>query len=331
VIDSPREIDVVGHRVVHGGRDYQQPTLIDDQVKATIRGLSPLAPSHNPAALDGMEAIQQWLGDVPQIAVFDTAFHSTLPAAAAIYPGPFEWVAQGIRRFGFHGISHADCARRGARILGKDLASLRLITCHLGNGCSLTAIKEGRSVDTTMGFTPLEGLMMGTRSGSIDPGLLLYLLRDKGMSVAQLDHLLNAESGLKGVSGLSGDMRQILAAMTDGNERAQLAFEIYVHRLRAQIGSMLASLGGLDALIFTAGIGEHSPALRAAVCDSFAFLGLTLSHEANLAAPVDQDIATPESKVRVLVIQAQEDWAIAKECAKFQLEGGGLFDSYRVQ
>ncbi|RYG70593.1 acetate kinase [bacterium] len=317
VIDSPTEIDIVGHRIVHGGGDYSQPTRITAEVKATIERLSPLAPSHNPAALVGIQAIEKWLGDVPQIAVFDTAFHHHLPAAAAVYPGPYEWATQGLRRYGFHGISHHDAAQRTARLLGRELESMRIISCHLGNGCSLAAIREGRSIDTTMGFTPLEGLMMGTRSGSIDPGLLLYLLREKGMSADELDHILNKESGLKGISGLSGDMREIAAAMASGNTRAQLAFDMYVHRLCGQIGSMLGNLGGLDALVFTAGVGEHSAPLRAVVGKAFSFLGLNISPAKNLASPVDEDIATPNSAVRVVVIQAEEDWAIARECAKF--------------
>ncbi len=316
VLRDKSEIDIVGHRVVHGGRDFSAPTRITSEVKAAIEKLSPLAPAHNPAALSGIEAVERLLGDVPQIAVFDTAFHTTLPDAAAIYPIPFEWTESGIRRYGFHGISHADCASRVAQMLGRDLDSLRLITCHLGNGASLCAIRNGKSIDTTMGFTPLEGVMMGTRSGSVDPGILLYLMREKGVSAAELDRILNRESGLKGVSKLSGDMREIDAAMASGNARASLAFEIYIHRLRAGIGAMLASLGGLDALVFTGGVGEHSAKVRAAVCGAFGFLGLSLALDKNEDSPIDADIATPESKVRVLVIEAQEDWAIARECWK---------------
>ncbi len=314
VVGHPGEIDIVGHRVVHGGREFVQSARITGEVKAVIEQLSPLAPAHNPAALAGIEAVEKLLGQVPQIAVFDTAFHSTLSDAAAIYPGPYAWAEQGIRRYGFHGISHEDCAHRAAKILGRDLDSLRLITCHLGNGCSLCAIENGKSVDTTMGFTPLEGLMMGTRSGSIDPGLLLYLLREKGISADELDRVLNRESGLKGISGLSGDLREIEAAKAQGHARAQLAFDMDVHRLRSGIGAMLASLGGLDALIFTGGIGQHSALMRAAACQAFAFLGLELDAGKNEDSPVDKDIAARDSPVRVLVIEAQEDWAIAKRC-----------------
>jgi acetate kinase len=314
VIGQLSEIDVVGHRVVHGGQDYRESTVITEDVKKAIAQLATLAPAHNPAAVEGMEAIEQSLGAVKQVAVFDTGFHATIPDAAAIYPGPYEWVEEGIRRYGFHGISHQYCAQRAADILGKDLASLRLITCHLGNGCSLAAIKNGRSVDTTMGFTPLDGLMMGSRSGSIDPGILIYLLRQSNYSVERLDYVLNKASGLRGISGVSSDLPQVMEAIAQGNYRAQLAWDMYVHRLRSGIGSMLASLGGLDALIFTAGVGEKSPGIRQAVCEAFGFMGLKIDPEKNQNHPVDVDIATPESAVRVLAIHTQEDWAIAQQC-----------------
>lgn len=320
VLEHATQIDLVGHRVVHGGRTYIQPTLITPEVKAGIADLSTLAPAHNPAALAGIEAVEQCLGDTPQLAVFDTAFHSSIPDAAAVYPVPYAWTEQGARRYGFHGISHAYAAGRAAEILGRDLASLRLITCHLGNGCSLAAVRSGQSVDTTMGFTPLEGLMMGTRSGSVDPGLLLYLMRQKGYSADELAQALNSDSGLKGVSGVSGDMRDIVAAMADGHPRAKLAFDIYTHRVRFYVGAMLASLGGLDALVFTAGVGEHSAPVRAAVCEDLAFLGLQLDSEKNERSPVDTDIASSESPVRVLVIHAQENWAIARSSWAFARE-----------
>jgi acetate kinase len=251
---------------------------------------------------------------VPQIAVFDTGFHSSLPDAAAIYPGPYDWAEQGIRKFGFHGINHQYCAGRATRILGRNLADLKLISCHLGNGCSLAAIRGGKSIDTTMGFTPLDGLMMGTRSGSVDPGILTYLMREKKLDGKTLDAMLNSKSGLLGISGVSADMREVIAAMRTGNQRAQLAFDIFVHRLRAGIGSMLVALNGADAIIFTGGIGENSPEVRAATCSHFSFLGLTLDSAKNSAKPTDVDIATPDSTVRILVITAQEDWAIAREC-----------------
>jgi len=314
VIAQPSDIQVVGHRVVHGGPDYKESVVITAEVKAAIARLAAFAPSHNPANLEGIEAIEISLGSIPQVAVFDTAFHAQLPDAAAVYAGPYEWVEQGIRRYGFHGISHQYCARRTAQILERDLNSLRLITCHLGNGCSLAAISQGHSVDTTMGFTPLEGLMMGTRSGSVDPGILIHLLRQETYTADELDQLLNKASGLKGISGISADMRQIVEAIAANNPRAQLALDIYVHRLRSYIGAMLASLGELDALIFTAGVGENSPLVRAAACKAFEFLGLKMDLEKNEQSPVDQDISTSDSAVRVMVIHTQEDWEIARAC-----------------
>ncbi|MEG4089135.1 acetate kinase [Microcoleus sp. Pol12B4] len=316
-INDLKEIDIVGHRVVHGGEDYQQSTLISPDVKKAIARLSVFAPVHNPVNLEGIEAIEKILGNVPQVAVFDTAFHAQLPPAAFVYPGPYEWLENGIRRYGFHGISHQYCARRAADILGKDLADLRLISCHLGNGCSLTAIRGGWSVDTTMGFTPVEGLMMGSRSGSIDPGILIHLLKQSDFTAEKLDDILNRNSGLKGISGVSSDMRQIGDAIAQGNQRAQLALDIYIHRLRAGIGAMLASLGGLDALIFTAGVGENSAVVRSAACEAFGFIGLKLDGDKNQQSPLDQDIAAVDSAVKILVIHTQEDWEIARECWKF--------------
>jgi acetate kinase len=315
-VTAPSEIDVVGHRVVHGGQELKEPVCITPEVKAAIARMSVFAPLHNRAEMEGIEIIEKRMGSVLQVAVFDTGFHSTLPEAAAVYPGPFEWLAQGIRRYGFHGINHQYCAGRTAQLLGKELASLKIVSCHLGNGCSLAAIREGRSIDTTMGFTPLEGLMMGTRAGSVDPGILTYLMRDGKYNGEQLDSLLNTKSGLLGISGISSDMRQIVAAMKDGNARAKLAFDIFAHRLQTGIGAMAAALGGVDALIFTAGIGENSVEVRAAACSNLGFLGVKLDGAKNKQPSADQDISAPESAVRVLVVRAQEDWAIAQDCWK---------------
>jgi len=315
VIGQLNEIDIVGHRVVHGGQEYTKATVVTPEVKAAINQLVALAPEHNPANLEGIEAIEQILAQVPQVVVFDTAFHSQLPLAAAIYPGPHEWFENGIRRYGFHGISHQYVASRASQLLGKDLASLRLITCHLGNGCSLAAVHKGICVDTTMGYTPLDGLMMGTRSGSVDPGILIQLMR-QGNDAETLNNILNKQSGLKGLSGVSGDMRQIQALIEQGQERAKLAFNVYIHRLRSHIGSMLASLGGLDALVFTGGVGENSALVRAAAVEAFEFLGLKLDKQKNNASPVDEDIAAVDSAIRVLVVHTEEDWAIAQECWK---------------
>ena len=311
VLETSTDIHAVGHRVVHGGQTYQASTVVTPEVKAEIARLQPLAPNHNPANLEGIDLLEELLEDVPQVAVFDTAFHSQIPDAAAIYPGPYNWVEQGIRRYGFHGISHQYCSQRAAQMLGRD--NLRLIVCHLGNGGSLCAVDQGRSIDTTMGFTPLDGLMMGTRSGAIDPGILIYLMR-QGHSVDQVDQILNKESGLKGISSLSHDLRQIKQAIADGDPQAKLAQDIYLHRLRACFGSMLMSLGGVDAVVFSAGIGERAAWIRTAVCESMVFLGLKLDSDKNENVSIDQDIATVDSRVRVLVIHTQEDWAIAQDC-----------------
>ena len=313
-ISGASDIDVVGHRVVHGGPRHFEPVLVTAEVKSAIESVSVFAPLHNRAELEGMEIVTKLLGPVPQIAVFDTGFHRTMPLSAKTYPGPYEWFEQGIRRYGFHGINHQYCALRARQRWGKKLNSL--VTCHLGNGCSLAAIREGRSVDTTMGFTPLEGLMMGSRSGSVDPGILTYLMRHKHFTGEQLDDVLNKTSGLLGISGISSDMRQILGARKNGNERAKLAFDIYIHRLQSGIGAMMAVLGGADALVFTAGVGENSPEVRAAVCDKLAFFGLRLDPAKNAQSPLDEDtdISAPDATVRVLVIHAQEDWMIARQC-----------------
>ena len=314
VITDPDEVNIIGHRVVHGGRTYQENTRITPEVEGVINELSSLAPAHNPAALAGIRVAKTLFGETPQIAVFDTAFHATLPDAAAIYPGPYSWAEEGIRRYGFHGISHAYAAGRAAQLLNRPLTPLRLISCHLGNGCSLAAVRGGKSIDTTMGFTPLEGLMMGTRSGTLDPGLLLYLLREQEYNADELSQLLNKESGLKGLSGVSGDLRDVSAAAAKGNARATLALEVYIHRIRFYVGAMLASLGGLDALVFTGGVGEHSALIRREVCAAFEFLGVRLDNDKNTASPVDTDIAVADAAVRILVIHAQENWAIAQSC-----------------
>jgi acetate kinase len=316
LVEKPTAIDVVGHRVVHGGPHYKHPVRVDAEVKTAIAGVSAFAPLHNRAELEGMEIVDQVLGPVPQVAVFDTGFHSQMPLHATVYPGPYEWFEQGIRRYGFHGINHEYVAGRAAQILGKRLESLKLVSCHLGNGCSLAAIRDAHSIDTTMGFTPLEGLMMGTRCGSIDPGVLTYLMRSTQITGEQLDDILNKRSGLRGISGTSSDMREIQTEVERGNELAQLAFDMFVHRLRSGIGSMAAVLGGMDALIFTGGIGEHSVEVREKTCANMEFLGMQLDESKNIHPKLDADVAATGSRVRVLVIAAQEDWAIARECWK---------------
>jgi acetate kinase len=315
IVKSRDEITIVGHRIVHGGPKLTEPSRVTSEVKREIENVSSIAPLHNQAGLEGIELIEKLLPDTPQVAVFDTGFHRTLPPQAFIYPVPYSWYERGgIRRFGFHGINHEYCAHRSANLLHKDLSSLKIVTCHLGNGCSLAAIDRGKSIDTTMGFTPLEGLMMGTRSGSIDPGILIHLVRTGTPKPADLDKILNHDSGLLGISGVSSDMRDVLEAARSGNNRATLAFDIFIHRLQSEIGAMAASLAGFDVLVFTAGIGENSPEVRRAACAKLKFLGIELDDDTNSKVKPDSDISTPSSPVRVLVIRAQEDWAIAREC-----------------
>lgn len=311
---ADEQVDVIGHRIVHGGRYFKESVLITREVKEKIRELSDLAPLHNLSELEGIEILEEHFKNTPQVAVFDTAFHRTLPKATEIYPGPYRWYEEGIQRYGFHGISFQYCSRRAREILNRDLKSLKMVICHLGAGASLCAIKEGKSIDTTMGFTPLEGLMMDTRSGSIDPGIILYLLRKK-KSLKQLSQELYNESGLLGISGVSSDMRDIIEKSERGDPRATLALEIYIHRLNALIGAMVAALRGVDVLVFTAGIGENASLLRDRVCDAFSFLGVTLDKtKNNQSSPEDRDLSKPDSKVKVLLIHTQEAFEIAREC-----------------
>jgi acetate kinase len=310
--EVPDDVGAVGHRVVHGGFRFRDPTLIDEQVEQAIADLTRLAPLHNAPALDAVRAARRALPDVPHVAVFDTAFHATLSDEAAVYPVPRRWTEEwGVRRYGFHGLSVAWCAERAPELLGRASDGLRLVVCHLGGGCSITAVKDGRSVDTTMGFSPLEGVAMATRAGSIDPGALLYLLRERGLTVAELDHALNEQSGLKGVSEISGSVGDLEAA-APRDPRALLALAVYVHRIAGAVAAMAASLGGFDALVFTAGVGEGSAGVRGDVCSRLRFLGLELDPDANDGAEPDCDISARGSTVRVLVIEAREDVVVAR-------------------
>ncbi len=290
------ECDAVGHRVVHGGVRFREPVAIDEYVKAAIRELTPLAPLHNAPALRGIDDAQAALPDIPHVAVFDTAFHATMPDEATRYAVPERWLEWGVRRYGFHGLS-VEWAASQVRVS-------RLIVCHLGGGSSVSAVLEGRSVETTMGFSPLEGVPMTTRSGSVDPGALVYLLRERGLTVDELGHTLEHESGLAGLSGGSGDVRDL----ADDS----LAIAVYVHRIAAAVAASAASLGGLDALVFTGGVGEHSANVRARVCERVAFLGVELDVEANADAVPDMVVGTPGSTVRVHVIGAREELVIAR-------------------
>lgn len=316
-VRGPHEIDAVGHRVVHGGDRFTSAALIDATVEAAIERFGAMAPLHNPVSLSGLHAARELFGDgdpTRHFAVFDTAFHHTLPLAHAAYAGPYAWLGEGIRRYGFHGTSFRWAAEWSAHLLGRaGDASLRLIVCHLGGGCSLCATHGGQSLDTTMGFTPLDGLAMCTRSGSVDPGILFYLLR-QGWKTDELERLLNKDSGLKGLSGLSGDTRVILPQAEAGHAQAALARDVFVHRVCTGIGQMLASLGDLpDALVFTDAISEDEPAIRRAICAPFGFLGLHLDESKNAGSPLDTDLATAGSRVRVLLLKSREAWQIARE------------------
>jgi acetate kinase len=303
----------VGHRIVHGG-DFTDSVLIEASVRSRIAALADLAPLHNPPSLEALAVAEAALPDLPHVAVFDTSFHRTLSSAARTYAVPERWTREwGLRKYGFHGLSHDYAAGRAAEMLGRPPESLRLVVCHLGHGCSAAAVRGGRSVDTTMGFTPLDGLVMATRSGSVDPGLLLHVLRRHGLSAEEVEDALNRRSGLLGISGLSGDMRDVLAAAGTGDERAGLAVEVFALRVRQAIGALTATLGGIDALVFTGGIGERSAPVRAACCRDLRVLGLELDADANASRPPDADVAAKGSRARILVVAAREDVTMLRE------------------
>ena len=306
--------DAVGHRFVHGGPRLEQTRLATDEVRAELRHAIPLAPLHNRAALELMEQLQSVLSGVPHLVCFDTAFHRSLPREAAIYPIPWDWTEGiGVRRYGFHGLSHAYAARRTAELFGRRAVDLRIVTCHLGAGASLAAVKGGASVDTTMGFTPNEGLMMATRSGSVGPGALLWVLRETGLSPEAADDALEHGAGLAGVSGVSADMREVLAAEQAGSERAALAIAVYVHRLRASIAAMAAAMEGVDAICFTGGVGEHAAGVRAAACAGLHFLGVELDPGANEAGAGDRVISIEAAATATVIVTAREELEIAAE------------------
>lgn len=309
--------EIVGHRVVHGLGE-SRPAHIDARVRAVIEAAVELAPAHNRAALAGIDACVAAFPGVPQAADFDTAFHATMPDEAAAYALPYAWFAErGIRRYGFHGISHRYCARRTADLLERDPSGLRIVSAHIGNGVSLAAIVDGASVDTTMGFTPLDGLMMGSRSGSVDPGLVLHLLRTNAYSVADLDRIFNDESGLAGVSEVSQDVREVVAAAERGLPSARLALDIFVHRISAGIAAMAVAAGGIDALAFTGGVGEGSAYVRGRVCSRLAFLGIALRAR-DEAGEADREIGEARAGVHVVVVHAREELAIARDIVRLQ-------------
>jgi len=317
VIKSMDEISAVGHRVVHGGEKYSDSVLIDDEVLKSIKDCIVLAPLHNPPNVIGIEACKELMPNTPMVAVFDTAFHQTMPKHAYICPVPYElYEKYGVRKYGFHGTSHKYVSYKVAETMGKDIKDLKIITCHLGNGCSLAAVKNGKSVDTSMGFTPLAGVMMGTRSGSIDPSVISFLIEQHGYTIEQIDELLNKKSGILGISGVSSDFRDVLEAAESENERAKLALEIFYYKVRTQIAAYAGAMGGVDVIVFTAGIGENSSITRREILKGLEFFGFTINTEKNELRGKIQEISNEDSRVKVYVVPTNEELMIARDTAK---------------
>lgn len=314
VIGSLREIDAVGHRVVHGGERFSDSVLITLDVLNGIDACAEMAPLHNPPNLLGIKACKQLIGHAPQVAVFDTAFHQTMPKMAYLYGLPYElYQKYGIRRYGFHGTSHKFVAQRAAELMGEHMSDLRIITCHLGNGASITAVKHGKSIDTSMGFTPLEGLVMGTRSGEIDPAIIPFLMVKENMSIQQVDEYLNTKSGVLGISGVSSDFRDIETAAAKGDERSQLAIDIFAYRVKKYIGGYVVAMGGVDAIVFTAGLGENSPFMREKICNGLEFLGTRVDMEKNNVRGEEREISVDGAKVKIFLIPTNEELVIARD------------------
>ena len=312
VIKDKKEIDAVGHRVVHGGETFSGSVLITEEVMNALKDNIELAPLHNPPNIKGIQAAKSHLPSTPQVGVFDTSFHIKMPPRAYLYGIPYElYKKYKIRRYGFHGTSHRYVSERAARMLGKPIEELKIITAHLGNGCSMAAVNGGRSVDTTMGFTPLEGLIMGTRSGDMDPSVILYIMAKEGLSLSEANTLLNKHSGLIGISGESSDMREIEEAVAEGNKKAKYAFDVFVYRIKKYVGAYTAAMGGLDALVFTGGIGENSILVRQEVCSEMEFLGIKLNDDMNKNVKGETVISSSDSKVNVLRIPTNEELVIA--------------------
>ena len=317
VIKDMGEITAVGHRVVHAGEKFAYSVLLKEEVMDALKECISLAPLHNPPNIMGIEACKQIMPDVPMVGVFDTAFHQTMPKQSYIYPIPYEYYEKyRIRRYGFHGTSHKYVAERAAAMLGKPVEELKIITCHLGNGASITAVKNGISVDTSMGFTPLEGLAMGTRSGNIDAAIIKFLMEKENISVAKADEILNKKSGVLGISGVSSDFRDIEEAAHKGNERAQLALDVYVHYVKKYIGAYAAVMNGVDAIVFTAGLGENSASMRSSICKDMSYLGVELDEAKNNVRGKETDVSKDGSKVRVLLIPTNEELMIARDTAE---------------
>ena len=314
VIKKLSEINAVGHRVVHGGERFTDSMLITTEVIKGIEACCEIAPLHNPPNLHGIEACMELLPDVPQVAVFDTAFHQTMPKTAFLYGLPYEmYVKYGLRRYGFHGTSHRYVAQKAAEMMGEHMSDLRIITCHLGNGASLTAIKYGRSVDTSMGYTPLEGLIMGTRSGEIDPAIIPFLMEKENMDAQQIDNFLNRRSGILGISGLSSDFRDLEAAANNGDERSQLAIDVFAYKVKKYIGGYVAAMGGVDAIVFTAGLGENSPFMREKICSGLEYLGTRIDPELNKIRGKAREISIKRAKTKIFVVPTNEELVIARD------------------
>lgn len=322
VLQSIQEIQAVGHRVVHGGEAFSESVLVTPEVVNEIKSLFDLAPLHNPAHMMGISAVEHNLPGIPQAVVFDTAFHQTMPSMAYMYPiPPVLYKRHKIRRYGFHGTSHEYVSGKAAEIVGKPLEELKLITCHIGNGASITAIMDGKSYDTSMGMTPLEGLMMGTRSGDIDPAIVPFAMSKESLTLNEVNSMLNKHSGLLAISGLSSDMREIMQAMEEGDDKAKLAFDMYEYRIRKYIGSYAAAMNGVDVIVFTAGVGENAAPLRRQVCHHLTYLGVQLDEEKNKERSSEgRIISTPESKVQVLVVPTNEELVIARDTHRLVLQ-----------
>ena len=315
VIESMSEIDAVGHRVVHGGEYFADSVLIDDSVIEAIDACIPLAPLHNTPNLIGIDACKNVMGEnVPQVAVFDTAFHQTMPPVDYIYSIPYDFYQKyKIRRYGFHGTSHKYVAQRAAELMGEHMTDLRIITCHLGNGASITAIKYGKSIDTSMGYTPLEGLIMGTRSGEIDPAIIPFLMEKENMTAQQIDDYLNRRSGILGISGLSSDFRDLESAANRGDDRSQLAIDVFAYKVKKYIGGYVAAMGGVDAIVFTAGLGENSPFMRDKICNGLEYLGTRIDPDLNKVRGKEREISVRRARVKIFVIPTNEELVIARD------------------
>ncbi len=317
VISKMDEIDAVGHRVVHGGERFNDSMLINPDVLSGIEACCEIAPLHNPPNLHGIKACMELIKDAHQVAVFDTAFHQTMPKVAYLYGLPYElYMKYGLRRYGFHGTSHRYVAQCAADMMGEHMSDLRIVTCHLGNGASLTAIKYGKSIDTSMGYTPLEGLIMGTRSGEVDPAIIPFLMEKENMDAQQIDNYLNRQSGILGISGLSSDFRDLENAANNGDVRSQLAIDIFAYKVRKYIGGYVAAMGGVDAIVFTAGLGENSPFMRDKICNGLEFLGTRIDPELNASRGRAREISVKRAKVKIFVIPTNEELVIARDTYK---------------